>query len=254
MQGFRATSFTKFRALVIAGIAAVVAVALSLGATAAPGRAEAADLAAANANATTQLATQAASYEKAAVTNAKAIIKKAGATKGADTAKLKSIFTYIAKDASFKGVYSFANNLPTYYSKYGSKYYSMVPARVISDSLFKKYYKKYAVDMQSIKQGTCFHYAALFAVTAKQALGSSATVKLAAGPSKHTGSKVNEHSWVEVTMGKKTYIYDPQGGNNYSKYTSKKATDFGKFCGTEKSKMKSVYYSYKNVQYTTVKL
>ena len=120
-------------------------------------------------------------------------------------------------------------------------------------SLLKKNYKKYAIDMFNDKKGTCFHYAALFAVTAKQALGNSATVKIAAGASKHTGDKVDYHSWVEVKMGKKTYVYDPQAGNTTSK-TNKKATAFGAFCGAEKSKLKANYYNYKGVQYTTVKL
>ena len=230
-------------------LAAVVAASLSVGALAAPARAEAASLEAASAS---NLVTTQASIAKTAVADAKAVIKKAKATSGTETEKLKKAYTYIAKDAKYKGVYS-VTDLTYFKPKYGAKYYSYFPREVVQNSLFKKYYKKYAVDMFKDKKGTCFHYAALFGVTAKQMLGKSATVKLAAGASKHTGSKVDYHAWVEITMDKKTYIYDTQAGNSVSK-SKKKATNFGKFCGTEKSKLKSNYYNYKNVQYTTVKL
>ena len=141
-------------------------------------------------------------------------------------------------------------NIPYFYMKFGQPYYSGLQGK-IKDELLPKYFKKYAVDMFDEKCGSCFHYGALFAVAAKQALGKDATVKLAVGPAKYTAT--DYHAWVEVAMGKKTYVYDPQAGNLYSK-NAKSATDFGKFYGKLKGKVKSNYYGYKNVKYTSVKL
>lgn len=230
-------------------MAAIVALALSVAVAALPNRAVAAPLS----STTTQgLAVQAASYDKTAVSDAKKLIKKAKAATGTDAAKLKKIYTYIATDKSFKGTYQI-ESLPYFKVKYGATYYSYLPREVVQNKLLSKYYKKYAVDMFKDKKGTCFHYAALFGIAAKQALGKSATVKIAAGASKHTGSKVDYHSWVEVKLGKKTYVYDPQAGNTTAK-TAGSATEFGKFCGSVKNKLKANYYNYKGVQYTTVKL
>ena len=246
------------------GLFAVVAAALLIGSLAAPAQAQAyaqapeglqaadvsGQLATQSSARDAQLSTQ-ASIDKTAASDAKAIIKKAKASAGTAAEKLKRIYSYIAKDKSFKGVYQI-ETLPFFKMKYGSTYYSYLTREVIENKLLSKYYKKYAVDMFNDKKGTCFHYAALFGVTAKQALGDTATVKIAAGASMHTGEKNPYHAWVEVKLGKKTYVYDTQAGNSLSK-SKGKATAFGKFCGTEKGKLKANYCNYKDVQYTVVK-
>lgn len=192
-----------------------------------------------------------ANLDSAANKAADTVIKKAKAKQGTTTAKLKKIYRYIAKDKSFGGSFQI-ESVPYFYFKYGSTYYS-ANLNNMKNKLVKKYYKKYASDMLKEKKGSCYHYASLFAVSAKKALGRKATVKIAVGPSKHTGELNKWHAWTEVTIGKKTYIYDTQAGNNYSKAVSK-ATDFGRFCGTLKSKLKANYSNYKGVKYTTVKL
>ena len=188
---------------------------------------------------------------KAVVADAKVVIKKAKATKGQPRAKLKKIYAYIAKDQTLGGTYLSDGSVinmwminPDYYDPSLQK---------MKNSLVKKHYKRYAIDMFNERRGSCYNYAALFAVAAKQALGSSATVKIAVGPSVHTGILTEYHSWTEVKLGKKTYVYDPQAGNNAAKNAGS-ATSFGKFCGTEKAKLKANYKNYKGVKYVTVKL
>ena len=198
--------------------------------------------------------TQAASgLDKAAAKVVKAVVKKAKATKGSSTAKLKKIYGYIAKDKSNGGTYEFGA-LSYFYVKFGSPYYSALPSKVKS-TLMERYYKKYAYDMAQVKKGSCFHYAALFGMAAKQVLGAKATVKIVAGASMHTGELVPDHAWAEVTLGKKTYIYDTQAGNSYSRSDdASSTTDYGPYCGTLKGKLKANYQNYKGTKSVVVKL
>ena len=199
-----------------------------------------------------------AAIDKTAVKNAKTMVKKAKATKGTARTKLKNIYKYIATDKSFGGVFSIESYL-TFCSKAKgeekTKYYTSFKG----PDTMKGLYKKYAIDAFKMKKASCYHYAALFAVAAKQALGSKAVVKIAIGStrikSEDTGKYFwnNRHCWTEVKIGKTTYIYDPQQGNNYSKSVGKKA-DFGKYCGSKKSTVKKTYKSYKGAKYATVTL
>ena len=246
MELIQKTSISAVSKAGVAALAILVACALTAGFLVLAGRADAKEMSAAESPAS--LSAQ-ASVDATVVTDAKKIIKNAKATKGTAIEKLAKIYAYIAQDQTTGGVYKY-ENIPYFYMKFGQPYYSGLQGK-IKDELLPKYYKKYAVDMFDEKCGSCFHYGALFAVAAKQALGKDATVKLAVGPAKYTAT--DYHAWVEVTMGKKTYVYDPQAGNLYSK-NAKSATDFGKFYGKLKGKVKSNYYSYKNVKYTSVKL
>lgn len=193
-----------------------------------------------------------ASEASKAKTTATKVVKAAKATKGSSTAKLKKIYTYISKNKSFGGTYKFASHLDLFL-KYGNKRYPAGAKVFKKTNGLKKYYKAYANDMYKLKKGSCYNYSALFAVAAKKALGSKATVRIGVGSAKTTGSWNPYHSWVEVKLGGTTYVYDTQAGNLYSK-SKKSATNFGKYCGTKKSKLKSLYKSFKDAKYTTVKL
>ena len=205
----------------------------------------------------------AAVINKTAVANAKTMVKKAKATSGTPAAKLKKIFAYVATDKKWKGAFQFESYLTFWIKAAGAEkatYYSSAAG----PATMKGLYKKYAIDAFKMKKASCYHYAALFAVAAKQALGNKATVKIAVGsiPVALDGSipKVSEsdkwnshHSWVEVTMGKKTYVYDTQQGNYHSKAAGKKGA-FGTFCGSSKANVKAYYKNYKGAKYCVVTL
>ena len=211
-----------------------------------------------------QLASAKASViDKTAVANAKTMVKKAKATSGTPTAKLKKIFTYIATDKKWKGAFQFESYLTFWMKAAGAEkttYYSSAAG----PATMKGLYKKYAIDAFKLKKASCYHYAALFAIAAKQALGNKATVKIAVGsipialdgsiPKISDSSKWNSHhSWVEVTVGKKTYVYDTQQGNYFSKAAGKKSA-FGTFCGSTKASVKAYYKNYKGAKYCAVTL
>ena len=195
----------------------------------------------------------ASAEQKAAVKDAKAIVKKAKATKGTSKAKLKKIFTYIAKDKANKGVFTYGSyHGDFYFAAVGTddeKYYPANPP-----ANMKGYYLKYTVDAYNSKKASCYHYAALFAVSAKVALGKEATVRIAVGSTNVTGEQNPHHAWTEVKIGKTVYVYDPMNGNYWSLNKSGKATGFGKFCGAKKSALGSYYENYQGAKYATVKI
>ena len=203
--------------------------------------------------ASTSLASAKASTIKStAKKNAKAVVKAAKATSGKNLAKLKKIFTYIAQPTEFGGKFA-SSSWPSFYFKAkdtaSEKFYPAGQDKVKTN--IGSWYKKYAIDAYKTKECVCHHYAALFAIAAKQALGSKATVKVAVG-----SAEGNEyHSWVEVTIGKKTYVYDPIKGMTWARDTAKKKSSFGIFCGNLKtaSKVKKYYKKY-DVTRCTVKL
>lgn len=199
----------------------------------------------------------AATIDKTAVKNAKAIVKNAKATSGSTTAKLKKIYAYVATDKKWKGAFAFESYL-TFCLKAAkaekAKYYTSYAG----PKTMKGLYKKYAVDAYKLKKASCYHYAALFAVAAKQALGDKATVKIAIGTAKMKNSEGkyywnSHHSWVEATIGKTTYVYDTQQGNYNSKSVGKKSA-FGAYCGSKKAAVKATYKNYKGATYCTVAL
>ncbi|MBQ9004060.1 MAG: transglutaminase domain-containing protein [Eggerthellaceae bacterium] len=246
-------------------LAAVVAATLSVGSLAAPAQAsaQAGDLAASGASLGTQAAmkfgaTKASAIKSAAKKDADAIIKAAKATSGTGAERLSRIFAYIATP---KGKYggklisseSYATFWAAAQGNANKAYYNTLLVSSLKDT-----YQKFAVDAYTSKKASCYHYAALFAVTAKRALGKAATVKVAVGAANYSGELNNRHAWVEVTMGKVTYLYDASAGNYYISKVSKKKGDFGQYCGTKKSdaKIKKVYqgFSKSKVSYATVTL
>ena len=198
-----------------------------------------------------------AAIDKTAVKNAKTMVKKAKATSGTARTKLKNVYKYIATDKSFGGAFAFESYL-TFWSKAKGDEKATYYSSAAGPATMKGLYKKYAIDAFKMKKASCYHYAALFAVAAKQAIGDKGTVKIAVGTAKMKDSEGksywnSHHSWVEVKLGKTTYVYDTQQGNNYSKSVGKK-TGFGKYCGSKKSTVKKTYKSYKGAKYATVTL
>lgn len=192
--------------------------------------------------------------DKTVVKNAKAIVKNAKAKSGTASAKLKKIYAYVATATKWKGTFTSGSYLTDFYFKAkdtaSASYY---PATQPTN--MKDYYKKYAIDAYKTKTAVCYHYAALFAVAAKQVLGSDATVKIAVGGTDVTGIWNTHHAWVEVKMEKTTYVYDPMNGYYYSTSVAKKKGEFGSFCGAKKtSSVKKHYKNYAGAKYCTVKL
>ena len=262
MYQFTATMSQTARGIAAAACAAVVATALSFGLTVTPATAYAADEQEATSlyAASTELYTQGslgvnkpAAIDKTVKKNAKAIVKAAKATKGTDLEKLAKIYTYLATDKKDGGVFTYGDYLSDFYfaatDAADKAFYPATQPKEMSG-----YYKKYAVDGFKTKKATCYHYASLFAVAAKQALGDAATVRIAVGGTNGTGSWNPHHSWVEVTLGKTTYVYDLTNGRYYAANTAKSATDFGPFAGSKKAKVKAYYKKYKSAQYCAVTL
>ena len=198
-----------------------------------------------------------ATIDKLVVKNAKAMVKSAKATSGTTLSKLKKVFAYIATDKKWKGAFSFESYLTFWMKAKGAekdKYYSSAAGPTTMEGL----YKKYAVDAYKMKKASCYHYAALFAVAAKQAIGNAGTVKIATGSAwmkNPEGERYlnTHHSWVEVKVGKKTYVYDTQQGNYVSKLAGKKNA-FGAYCGQQKKSVKATYNNYKGAKYSVVTL
>ena len=187
--------------------------------------------------------------------NAAAIVKAAKATSGTSKAKLKKIFAYVAQPKEFKGAFTSASYLSDFYFKAKDTANAEFYPAMQPDNM-KTFYKKYAIDAYKTKKAVCYHYASLFAVAAKKALGSKATVKIAVGGTNINGSWNPHHSWVEVTLSGTTYVYDPMNGMIWARDKAQAKGEFGVFCGTKKSasKVKKYYKSYKGAVYCTVKL
>ena len=243
----------------VVAVAAVVAITLSFGVTseiATPEQAFAStgNLEAASVTVGTQAGSDLATTNKkkinsTAKSNAKAVVKAAKATSGTNKEKLAKVFKYLATD---KKLLTFGEYYSDFYflakSAADKAYYP-----TSQPTNMKAFYKKYAIDAYKTKKASCHHYAALFAIAAKQALGKNAVVKIGTRNVVVDGV-ADIHSWVEVqlTKGGTTFVYDAQKGNEYSKDHGK--NNFGKFCGSKKSAMKSYYKKYKNAQYCTVTL
>ena len=198
-----------------------------------------------------------ATIDKTAVKNAKAMVKSAKATSGSTLSKLKKVYNYIATDKKWKGTFSFGSYLTFWSMAKGTdnaEYY----VSAAGPKTMKGLYKKYAIDAYKMKKASCYHYASLFAVAAKQAIGNKGTVKIAVGSAMMVDDegesyRNDHHSWVEVKVGKKTYVYDTQQGNYTSKRVGKKNA-FGTYCGKTKESVKATYLNYKGAKYSVVTL
>ena len=141
-------------------------------------------------------------------------------TKKAKTkkAKLKALFTYVKKNYDY--------------------------GRVVGFKATKTWPLKYAKEMLTKKQGSCYHYAALYAYLAKKATGYPTRVCVGT-TNGFNKSRWQPHAWCEVKIGKNWYICDP----NMDKYAAKSS---GKYYLKNRSKL--IRKTYKVQKMTTIKL
>lgn len=174
------------------------------------------------------LSAPAASVQAASSTDKKlkkqvdSIVKKQVKDKDSKKKKLEKLFKYTEKTYKYGRAYEFKAK------KGWEKTYAL--------ELFKN--KK--------KQGSCYHFAAAYAVLAKKA--TNYTVRIGVGKTNGFNKKITQdHAWVEIKIKDKWYICDP----NMDKFAEKSS---GKYFLKERSKLKKVYNKFKKVKYTTVKL
>lgn len=121
----------------------------------------------------------------------KSIIAKKTKKNQSKSAKLKTCYMYVVKSFSYKRSYSFKKT--------------------------KSWEMNYAYAMLTKKKGNCYSYAATFSFFARE-LGYNP--KTITGQITARRGGFTPHSWVEIKMGKKTYIFDPemQHANGYNLY------------------------------------
>lgn len=112
---------------------------------------------------------------------------------------LKACYNYVVKSFSYKRSYSFKK----------------VPSWEMN----------YAYNMLKKKKGNCYSFAATFAFLAREIGYTNA--KSIAGLTGARSGGWTPHGWVEIKMGKTTYVFDPEmqhaGHGNLYKFTYKKA-------------------------------
>lgn len=89
--------------------------------------------------------------------------------------------------------------------------------RADNESRTGNWYIPYAVRMMQTKSGSCYHYAAAFAVLAKRA--TNYPVRVCIGKADVFRKKrFSRHAWVEIKIGKKWYTFDP----NAARFSTRK--------------------------------
>lgn len=136
-----------------------------------------------------------------------AIVKKQVKKKSSKKSALKQLFKYTEKAYGYKRVIGFKNK--------------------------KGWEKTYARTMYNSKRGSCYHFAAAYAFLAKKATGYP--VRICLGKTNGFNKKVwQPHAWVEVKIGKKWYICDP----NMDKFAAKSS---GKYFLKNRTKLSKTY-------------
>ncbi|MCI8646428.1 MAG: transglutaminase domain-containing protein [Firmicutes bacterium] len=167
----------------------------------------------------TVTASAASSSDKALKTKVTQIVNKKVDKKDTKEEKLEKLFTYVEKNY-----------------KYGR------PTKAAGS---KGWEKTFAMEMYKKKKGSCYHFAAAYAFLAQKATGYK--VRVAIGKTNGFSGKLQDHSWVELKIGKKWFICDP----NMDKFAEDSS---GKYFLKERSKLKKTYNKFKKVKYTTIKL
>lgn len=112
-------------------------------------------------------------------------------------------------------------------------------ARVIGFKDTKGWEKTYAAEMIKKKQGSCYHYAALYAFLAKKA--TNLPVKICIGTTNGFNKSVwQPHAWCEIRIGKTWYVCDA----NMDKFAAKGK---GKYFLKSVKSMKGTYKKSKSV-------
>ena len=128
--------------------------------------------------------------------------------------KLKKLFTYLQKEYDY--------------------------GRKTGFDAYDGWEKDYALEMFENKKGSCYHYAAAYAVLAKKAAG--CRVRIGVGQTDGFSGKLQKHAWAEVRIGGKWYICDP----NMDKYA---ADSSGKYCLKKRDSLKNTYNKFKDTKY-----
>ncbi len=103
----------------------------------------------------------------------------------------------------------------------------------------------YAKQMLTSGKGSCYHYAATYALLAARATGYLVRIGWGESSAFRKGSW-QQHAWVEVKIGKKWYTFDP----NAACYSSRKANWFKQ----KRAKMVGNRKYYRTPTYVTVEL
>lgn len=148
------------------------------------------------------------------------IVKKQVKAKDSKKKKLEKLFNYTEK---------------TY--KYGRSYRFKAK---------KGWEKTYASQMYKKKKGSCYHFAAAYALLANRA--TNYPVRIGVGKTNGFNPEITQdHAWVEIKIKGEWYICDP----NMDKFAEKSS---GKYFLKKRSKLKKVYNKFKKVKYSIVKL
>ena len=135
------------------------------------------------------------------------LVKKAVKKEKTQKKQLKKLFQYVEKNYGYARVMGFTDK--------------------------KGWEKTYASEMISKKQGSCYHYAALYAFLAKKATG--LPVKVCIGTTNgFNASRWQPHAWCEIKVGKTWYVFDA----NMDKFAAKSK---GKYFMKSVKSMKNTY-------------
>lgn len=158
------------------------------------------------------------SIDKALLTKMDAIIKATVPSTAKDSTKLQKLFTYVRTKCSY--------------------------ARVIGFTGKTGWVNTYAKTMLYSKKGSCYHYAAAYAVLAKRATGLPVRVCWGTSNAFNT-NKWQNHAWVEIKYGNTWYTFDP----NAAKYSTLRK---GKWYFQKRSVMEGKIY--KTQKYVNIEL
>lgn len=145
--------------------------------------------------------------------SAEKLVKKAVKKEKNQKKQLKNLFQYVEKNYGY--------------------------ARVMGFTAKKGWEKTYAAEMIKKKEGSCYHYAALYAFLAKKA--TDLPVRISIGTTNgFQKSRWQPHAWCEIRVGKVWYVFDA----NMDKFA---AGSKGKYFMKSVKSMKSAYKKSKTV-------
>lgn len=133
--------------------------------------------------------------------------------------KLKKLFTYIQKEYDY--------------------------GRKVGFEAYSGWEKDYALEMFKEEKGSCYHYAAAYAFLANKATGYQTRIGI--GQTNGFSGDLQKHAWVEIKIGGKWYVCDP----NMDKYAAQSS---GKYYLKKRNSLKSVYNKFKDAKYYTASI
>ena len=133
--------------------------------------------------------------------------------------KLKKLFTYIQKEYDY--------------------------GRKVGFEAYSGWEKDYALEIFKEEKGSCYHYAAAYAFLANKATGYQTRIGI--GQTNGFSGDLQKHAWVEIKIGGKWYVCDP----NMDKYAAQSS---GKYYLKKRNSLKSVYNKFKDAKYYTASI